>query len=102
MSNIEKLRNDLENEENDLKAMGIAKKLKRQERLVSFQKNWLPKLEKEYKVEFDERMKRYSFKTKSRGIIDFYPSSNRLLIRNDNYWKNNALNYIKRMFLGEE
>jgi hypothetical protein len=33
------------------------------------------------------------------GVLDFYPKSNRLLIRAENKWLNNGLEYLKQKLL---
>jgi len=37
----------------------------------------------------------FMFQTKERGVVDFYPKSNRLLIREINVWKNEGLMFIE-------
>lgn len=57
----ENLRERLLSEENDLKAIGLGKKLIREERKETFEEDWLPQLRKECIVNHDSVMGRYTF-----------------------------------------
>ena len=92
MKESEKLRIEAEQEDNDLVYLGKITKVIRAERREKFEENWLEKLQE--KTEVTERDNgSYTFNSKF-GIIDFFPKANKLLIRNQNKWKNKALNFI--------
>lgn len=94
MTNINELREKLAAEENDLKALGIGKKLIREERNERFEETWLPKLQAKCNVKCDAKMYRYTFESNGYGVIDFYPKSNLLLIRKLNKWIQPGLRWI--------
>jgi hypothetical protein len=81
-------------EENDLKALGIGKQLIREERNERFEETWLPKLQTKCSVKHDAQMGRYTFELNGFGLIDFYPKANKLLIRKLNKWKQPALKWL--------
>ena len=88
---IEQLTELLAHEDNDLRAMGIAKKLTREKRNDRFLDQWLPLIEAKCNVTVDPNMDKYTIEPTSKGIIDYYPKSNRLLIRTSNTWKSDGL-----------
>ena len=94
MTNINELREKLAAEENDLKALGIGKKLIREERNERFEETWLPKLQAKCNVKHDAQSCRYTFELNGYGVIDFYPKSNLLLIRKLNKWIQPGLRWI--------
>jgi hypothetical protein len=94
MTNTDKLREQLATEENDLKALGIGKKLIREERNERFEDKWLPKLQAKCNVKHDVQMGRYTFELNGFGVMDFYPKANKLLIRKLNKWKQPALKWL--------
>lgn len=94
MTKSEELRNELLSEENDLKALGINNRLIREERSESFEYKWLPKLQAKCNVRHDAQMGRYTFELNGFGVIDFYPKSNKLLIRQLNKWQKPALKWL--------
>lgn len=94
MKNTEKLREQLAEEENDLIALGIGKKLIREERSERFEEAWLNKLQGKCNVKHDTQMGRYTFELGGYGVMDFYPKANKLLIRKLNKWKKPALKWI--------
>ena len=85
-------------EDNDLKAMGIGKKLIRVERKERFEDGYLPKLEKKFKVTQDVLSGRYTFDSANHGVIDFYPKANKVLIRKLNKWIKPGLNWMIKQF----
>lgn len=95
MKKSEELKKLASEEENNLKAMGIMKKSLKEARLEKF-KELLPRLEIEYFVVEDNF--KYTIDTSVQGrfgIIDYFPKSNKLLIRKDNKWINDGLSWIK-------
>lgn len=94
MTSIDKLREQLSAEENDLKAFGIGKQIIREERGERFEEAWLQKLQSKCNVSHDAQMGRYTFELNGYGLIDFYPKANKLLIRKLNKWKKPALKWI--------
>lgn len=94
MTNSDKLREQLASEENDLKALGIGKKLIREERSEKFEETWLPKLRAKCNVIYDAQTGRYTFELNGYGVMDFYPKANKVLIRKLNKWKQPGLKWI--------
>lgn len=62
-------------------------------KISKFEKDYLPKLEK-----YTNIVKRdngsYTFTT-NRGIVDYYPKGGKLLIRQENTWVNNGIEFIQ-------
>jgi len=99
MKESERFRIEAEREENDLAALGKYTKAIREERKERFEEIWLEKLQEQTEI-----IKRdngsYTFNSKY-GIIDYFPKSNKLLIRNQNKWKKPALEFILRNLLNQ-
>lgn len=87
------LEDQLATEDNDLKAMGLYKKLQREKRNEYFVNNYLNRLEKVSSVSFDPHSCRYTF-TAAEGVLDYYPKADKLLIRSLNKWIIPGLPYI--------
>jgi hypothetical protein len=93
MKESEKLKELSYNTENDMKAWTYHWKGARAEREEYFLETILPKIKKiinveqrtngSYTIEFDEV-----------GKVDFYPKSNKVLVRSKNRWLNNGLNFL--------
>jgi len=88
---IDELTEKLSHEDNDLKAMGIIRKITREKRNDNFLDKWLPRIEAKCTVTVDPNMGKYTIQPTPKGIIDYYPKSNRLLIRTSNTWKDGGL-----------
>ena len=91
-SKSEKLREEAAMEDNDLSALGKYTKAIREERGERFEDNWLEKLREKTYVSKRENGS-YTFDSEF-GIIDFFPKSNKLLIRSQNKWKKPGLRFI--------
>lgn len=83
----------LEEEDNDLKAMGLFKKKLRAERNERFEEEWLPKLLEVCSCEYHEQSNKYILDTVD-GVVDFYPKANKILIRKSNKWIQPGLKWI--------
>lgn len=87
-------------EDNDFKAMAMHNKNKREERLETFE-SYISELEKYYDVEFFQNQGKYTITgSDDYGTSDYYPKADKLLIRKDNKWFPNGLNFLKINFLG--
>jgi hypothetical protein len=75
----------------DFNAMNAAKKITREKRNDRFLDHWLPLIQSKYTVKIDPLMDKYSIEPTSKGIVDYYPKSNKLLIRTSNTWKTDGL-----------
>ena len=75
----------------DFNAMNAAKKITREKRNDRFLDHWLPLIRSKYNVKIDPLMDKYSIEPTSKGIVDYYPKSNKLLIRTSNTWKTGGL-----------
>lgn len=75
----------------DFNAMNAAKKITREKRNDRFLDHWLPLIRSKYTVKIDPLMDKYSIEPTSKGIVDYYPKSNKLLIRTSNTWKTGGL-----------
>lgn len=98
MKQSDKLRVQFEQEENDLKAMGIGVKLIREERFEKFEERWLPVLQKIVDVAYNEKTGAYVIQHPTYGSMDFYPKANKLLIRKFNRWIKPGLRYLVQEF----
>ena len=91
MNKIEQLKKELSEVDNDLKALGIKKKLNREIKNDRFLDHWLPQIQAKTEVNIDPKMDKYSLKLEKYGIVDYFPKSNRLLIRKTNKWKDKGI-----------
>jgi hypothetical protein len=87
-------------EDNDLKYMGAMKKAKRHINLVRFQEENIKQrlIDAECFVNDDDETK-IIIVTKLNFIADYFPKADKLLIRAQNKWITNGLNYIKKHYL---
>lgn len=101
MKNSEKLRNEANQEENDLAYMGKIKKSIREARLESFEESGIiESLERNNCIVIPFDGSKYTIDTQSDlKVIDFFPKSNKILIRKDNKWIINGLKWIKENLL---
>lgn len=86
-------------EENDLKAMALHQKSSREKRIENFRENQLEKLKEKFEIIEDENNGKFVILKTHFGNIDFFPKSNRILIRAKNNWKNNGSNWIQNNLL---
>lgn len=99
MKQSERIRIEAKQTDNDLGALGKYTKVLRAERKEKFEKTWLEKLQEQTEVTKRDNGS-YTFNSKY-GIIDFYPKSNKLLIRRQNKWKKPALKFIINNLINE-
>lgn len=82
------------NEDNDLKAMGLYTKVMREQRSERFE-NYKDKIiQAGYNIIEHEAQGKYTIEPTPYGIIDYYPKANKVLIRKDNEWKTAGLRFI--------
>lgn len=86
-------------EENDLKAMNFHRKSIREKRIENFLENQLEKLNEKFEVIEEKNNGKFVILKTHFGNIDFFPKSNRILIRANNNWKNNGSNWIQKNLL---
>ena len=99
MKDSERLKNELEKEDNDLKAMGIFTKVLRAERDERFD-NYKDKiLEAGFDIDHYPDLGKYTISPTEYGIIDYFPKANKLLIRKQNKWHQAGLRWIIRNLL---
>lgn len=97
MRKSEELRKKAEQEDNDLKALGIYTKVIREERSERFEK-YLPQLQEKYDVREDIADK-FTIETEKFGTVDFFPKANKILIRKRNKWIKPGLRWIRKNLL---
>lgn len=99
MKKSEELELEAQKEENDIKAFAIYKKAEREKNLESFQDKVFPDL---VKVVGSVRLRdngSYTFRSEKYGTVDYYPKSDKLLIRGRNSWVNNGSDFITNKIL---
>lgn len=108
MSEIEtkysdRLKEDAIAEDNELRLLGIHKKILRAERQENFDDKWLSKIMSSPKViNSDLSNGKYKFWLIDGKIITFYPKANSLLIHKENVWVKPALKWlIKYLKIGK-
>lgn len=88
----EKIKLQADKADNDLVFMGLNRKAIREKRFEDFEEYWLEKLQQKTKVSIRNKE---SFTIESDyGLIDFFPRSDKILIRKRNKWKNEGLKFI--------
>ena len=98
MNKKKQLYQQLREEDNDLKALGISTKIIREERVQKFEDVWLSKLQEKCNVRHDPTSNRYTFELNGYGVMDFYPKANKLLIRKLNKWQQPGLQWLIKEF----
>jgi hypothetical protein len=118
LSKAEVLKQTMAEEDNDLKAMGIGKKVLREERNEKFEEKWLPKFKAKFPdMEYIGKMfcwriiepgeiitieEDLTESTRHR-YIDFYPKSNKVFVHAQNKWIKPGLRYlIEKYFKGNK
>lgn len=88
----EELKQQSQQEDNDIKSYGLLTKALRESRSERFVEDWLPVLQTKYVItDFGFR---YAIETQEHGIIDYFPKANKVLIRKDNHWIKPGLKWI--------
>lgn len=99
MKKSDKLKLESQQEENDLKALGIGKKVLREERNERFEDKYLEQIKSKYEVYGDANSGKYTIDDTEFGVIDFFPKANKILIRKENKWMTGGLKWIKENLL---
>jgi len=92
--NANELRKQAESEENDLKAMGLYTKVLREEHSERFENYKDKLLNAGYNLTEFEAQGKFTIKPTKFGIVDYYPKSNKVLIRKENKWITSGLRWI--------
>ena len=88
------LRKQAESEENDFKAMGLYTKVLREERSERFENYKDKLLQAGYNLTEFEVQGKFTIEPTKFGIVDYYPKSNKVLIRKENKWITGGLRWI--------
>jgi len=84
--------------DHDLASLGLHTKAIREERMERFMEKYLPLLEKKAMVTIIEEQGRIILNNGQFGVIDYYPKSNKVLIRSQNKWIKPGLSWIVKKF----
>lgn len=84
--------------EHDWVIQKLETKLMREQQMEKFESKWLHRFQEKFPVEKRDN-ESFMVTTRSHGIIDFYPKSNKILLRKKNQWKNRGLNWLVRNLL---
>jgi hypothetical protein len=84
--------------DSDIAYLAAANKIMREERKERFEDKWLQLLLAKTNVCHNKEMERYEIWHQKFRTIDFYPKSNKVLIRKDNKWCTNGLNWLIKNF----
>lgn len=99
MKESEKLKQQSAEEDNDLIAMGIGKKIIREERIEKFEEKWLKKFQLKFGDNINWVPTMYCYRINDNGkIIDFYPKANKLFIKEKNNWVKPGLKFLVKMY----
>lgn len=101
MDKLSELRKQYVEEENDLVAMGIYKKIKREENLKfsEFFKDKL--LAAGFNLTEHDDQGKITISPTEFGVIDFYPKANKVLIRKRNKWIHPGTSFLKILLKDE-
>lgn len=94
MKESERLRMLAQQEDNDLVAMGVYKKVIREERKENFEGYKDAFLLKGYDLTECEVQGKITINPTALGVIDYYPKANKVLIRKQNTWKPQGLKWL--------
>jgi len=98
MKKSEELRIEAQSAEKDYELLGLDRKIRREERAETFEDKWLQVLLEKVNVTYDDKTGKYTMKHKRLGTLDFYPKSNRILIRAGNKWYIRGLQWLIKNF----
>lgn len=103
MKESEKITTQANQEENDLKALGLYTKAMREERMERFQEHFVPRLKEKLGDKFWQTDQySYGFYWKigeCEYTFTFYPKANRLLLHQSNKWIKPGLGWIVKNIL---
>lgn len=101
LNKSQKLREEAQKEDNDLKYMGKMKKVLREERLERFENGYKEKLEANNYIvlPFDGTKVVIDTQIDTFGVIDYFPKANKILIRKRNLWVVGGLKWINNNLL---
>ena len=78
---------------------GLVTEMKlKEKRWKEFHEGWLDRIALEYDVS-EHVSNGYLINTEEHGLLEYYPKSDRLLIRKENDWKSLGLNWIEKNLL---
>ena len=92
MKKSEELKLQSQEHDNDIVSFALLCKALRETRSEKFIEGWLKPLSLRYEVK--ENNYKYTIKTESYGVLDYFPKANKLLIRKDNKWIKPGLKWI--------
>ena len=98
MKKSEKIKIEASQEDNDLKALGLYTKVLREQRMENFETKWLLKLKEGHVCEKSTNQS-YVIYSKRFGVIDFFPKSNKCLLRKTQKWIKPGLQWIVKNLL---
>lgn len=100
MKQSEKLVEQYNEADNDLAALGIGKKIIREERIENFEEKWLKKFQLKFGDNINWVPTMFCYRINDNGkIIDFYPKANKLFIKkNKPEWIKPGLKYLVKMY----
>lgn len=93
MKSIE-LKKQADSEDNDFKAIGLYTKVLKEERAERFENYKEKLLNSGYNLTEFEAQGKFTIEPTKFGIVDYYPKSNKVLIRKENKWITGGLRWI--------
>lgn len=87
-------RKKLSEEENDLIAMGLHKKVKREENSETFYDVYLTQLKQKCYVEYDAKTEKFTFMLQGFGKVSLFPKANKIHFHKSNQWKYPAIKWL--------
>jgi len=100
MKQSDLLKQQASQEENDIKAMGIYKKIVREERAERFENYRDKLLANGFNLTEYEAQGKTTIKPTIYGTVDYFPKANKVLIRSKNKWVPGGLRWIIEELLG--
>ena len=98
MKKSEELRIEAQSAEKDYESLRLYHKADREAHAETFEDKWLQVLLEKVNVTYDDKTGKYTMKHKRLGTLDFYPKSNRILIRAGNKWYIRGLQWLIKNF----
>jgi hypothetical protein len=98
MKKSEQLLQEAQSAEKDYDSMRLHHKALREKRSETFEERWLQLLLTKTSVEHDLKSGKYEMYHLRLGTIDFFPKSNRILIRKENKWYSRGLQWLIKNF----
>ncbi len=99
--NLDSLNQKWAEENNDLKALGIGKKIIREERNERWEDKWLPRFRQLFddRIWYEEKMSCWRIHVSAEEMYDYYPKANKVFAYPSKKWIEKGLKFLIKNFI---